>query len=605
MKLFHMIRKFFGNLKIRTKLFLLILLAVSIPMLVVSFLLSNSLRQMITSDTLRNEQLSTAKTAPYLRTALNQVISVENSVTATAFSDRIFNATLSEDIDQALTGSDLQTFVSECRSIMTDTPVTAVRFYVDLPREHSFFAEADTIFAPLSSVSTSYWYGIFHSTRPTRLFCPPLYLTPQEKENYGDCAYIRPLFIRDKTGSSIQVYEVYYFNSDSLAAIMQNNLSQAESVSYIANDRNAIVVNTNQARASIYYMPYDSIRSNLMSSNGFLEREILGEEVYVSSHYLPEAEWFLVTVTPSAPLVARSQRILWSIILIWVGSALLSILISVFLSRSISSRLHRISQQMTLVRNAPPVPMPDPEETDEIGELTDSYNYMAQQINLLIEEQKKASEELRVAEFKSLQAQINPHFLYNTMEMINWMAQQGRTKETNQAIRDLSRFYKLTLSRKDSISTIEEEIEHITIYTRLQNMRFDDGIDFVVDVPDSLLECRIPRLTLQPVIENSILHGILEKESHRGTIVLTGWQEDDTAVLLLSDDGIGIAPDILPKILTGTLENTGKGNHIAVYNTHRRLQILYGPNYGLHYRSTPGEGTEVEIRLPYSPINNV
>lgn len=215
-----------------------------------------------------------------------------------------------------------------------------------------------------------------------------------------------------------------------------------------------------------------------------------------------------------------------------------------------------------------------------------------------MEEQIQAAEDLRIAEFNSLQAQINPHFLYNTMDMINWLAQQGRTFEVCNAVQSLSRFYKLTLSRKQSISTIAQEEEHVSIYIHLQNMRYHDSIDFVSDIPDELMEYQIPKLTLQPVIENSILHGILEKDTKSGTIVLTGWMEDRDIVLLISDDGVGIAEEKLPVILTGAGKSASGGTNIAVYNTHRRLQILYGETYGLSYSSKQGNGTEVQIRFP-------
>lgn len=137
----------------------------------------------------------------------------------------------------------------------------------------------------------------------------------------------------------------------------------------------------------------------------------------------------------------------------------------------------------------------------------------------------------------------------------------------------------------------------MTIYVDLQNMRFHHSIDFVVDIPDELMEYHIPKLTLQPVVENSILHGIQEKEDKSGTILITGWVENQNITLLISDDGVGIAPDILDKILTGEGESR-TGTNIAVYNTHRRLQIFYGPEYGLSYFSEPGKGTEVQITIP-------
>ncbi len=129
-------------------------------------------------------------------------------------------------------------------------------------------------------------------------------------------------------------------------------------------------------------------------------------------------------------------------------------------------------------------------------------------------------------------------------------------------------------------------------------MRYHDSITFVSDIPDELMEYQIPKLTLQPIIENSVLHGILETADKTGTIVLTGWMEDSDIVLLISDDGIGIAAEQLATILSGEGASSSGGTNIAVYNTHRRLQILYGPDYGLSYTSNPGHGTEVEIRIP-------
>ena len=220
-------------------------------------------------------------------------------------------------------------------------------------------------------------------------------------------------------------------------------------------------------------------------------------------------------------------------------------------------------------------------------------------------DQARIAENLRIAEFDSLQSQINPHFLYNTMDMISWLAQQGKTDEVTETVRRLSRFYRLTLSHKKGVTTIAEEVEHVTIYVELQNMRFNNMIDFLVDIPDQLMEYSIPKLIFQPIVENSITHGIMEKEVKEGSIVLTGWMEENDIVILISDDGVGMEESVLSALLTGNLHSSdSQGTNIAVYNTHRRLQILYGEKYGLSYTSTRGEGTEVLIRLPALPASD-
>ena len=335
-----------------------------------------------------------------------------------------------------------------------------------------------------------------------------------------------------------------------------------------------------------------------MSSNSFVEQDILGKTVYVGFYRIKQPGWFMVTVLPSQPLINQSNTLVLQFLSIYIAVLVLAFLLASTLSKSITGRISSVISQMRTVRHGPPVPMDSPSAHDEIGDLIDTYNYMTRKMNQLMEKQAQAAEDLRIAEFNSLQAQINPHFLYNTMDMINWMAQQGRTSEVCNAVQSLSRFYKLTLSRKKGISTIAKEEEHVSIYVHLQNMRYHDSIFFISDIPDELMEYQIPKLTLQPVIENSILHGILEKPSKSGTIVLTGWMEDGDIVLLISDDGVGIAPDKLPVILSGEGTSISGGTNIAIYNTHRRLQVLYGADYGLTYSSDVGKGTEVQIRIP-------
>ncbi|MCD8154993.1 MAG: histidine kinase [Clostridiales bacterium] len=370
------------------------------------------------------------------------------------------------------------------------------------------------------------------------------------------------------------------------------------SVSYIINERDALVASSDSALSGIYWLSYDTIEASFMSSNNFIERNILDETVYAGYYNISQPGWFMVTILPSQPLIARGNRLTLMFLGIYLITALLAFILAVSLSRSITGRLSSVVNQMQTVRQGPPVPMESPVVHDEVGDLIDTYNFMTRRMNHLLRQQSRNAEELRIAEFNSLQAQINPHFLYNTMDMINWMALQGRTSEVSDAIQKLSRFYKLTLSQKSSIVSIASEIEHVSIYADLQNMRFHDTITLITDIPDELTRFQMPKLTLQPVVENAILHGILEKDSKAGTIVLTGWMEMDDIVLLVSDDGIGIPPEKLANILTGTGNSSSGGTNIGVFNTHRRLQILYGTNYGLSYSSTPGKGTDVEIRIP-------
>ncbi len=170
-----------------------------------------------------------------------------------------------------------------------------------------------------------------------------------------------------------------------------------------------------------------------MSSNNFIERNILDTTVYAGFYNIKQPEWFMVTVLPSGPLIHQSNAIMVQYVLMYLGFLVFALVLAHFMSHSITNRISSVIHQMSKVRKGTLSPMNSPEYHDEIGDLIDTYNYMTRKMDQLMTDQAKAAEELRIAEFHSLQAQINPHFLYNTMDMINWLAQQGRTDEVSHA----------------------------------------------------------------------------------------------------------------------------------------------------------------------------
>ena len=589
------------NLNLQTKFTIALISIVVVPACLTAFLFYGRLYSMVVSNTIRQEQDASAKTAPLIERTMDTILATTRNITGQNFFQELFYMPVSDSAEQLATSNHATDFKNAVQRLTTDSIVTDVQIYVDFPddlKTLDTYPNTENILAPLSQAKGTYWYGIFQGNRNTQeMFCPSFYLGPREKKNYGDMAYICPLSLYYHS-TAYKAYLAVYYSDDKLTSILSDNLSLEGSVSYIVNERDAIVATSDLSLSGIYQLDYDTIKASFMSSNNFIERNILDTKVYAGFYSISNTDWFMVTVLPSPPLIHASNRLMVQIVLIYAVFLVLALIFANVLAHSITGRLSSVIRQMQTVRHGPPTPMESPQAHDEIGNLIDTYNYMTRKMEELMEKQAKAAEDLRIAEFNSLQAQINPHFLYNTMDMINWMALQGQTDEISHAVQSLSRFYKLTLSRKKGISTIARELEHVTIYVQLQNMRYHDSIELITDIPDELSEYQIPKLTLQPVVENSILHGILEKESKSGTIVITGWMENEDVVLLVSDDGVGIPPEILSTILSGNGNSQSGGTNIAVYNTHRRLQILYGNDYGLTYSSKPGEGTEVEIRFP-------
>lgn len=597
-------RQSYGDMKLSYKFTLVLLLTATVPVVMMACFFYGKLYDMVVSYTIRQEQDASAQTSPYIEDLVQQIIDAHTGITDQEFFQTLFHQPVNSPFQMFLDSGSAQDFHDYAEKLIDSDMITGIQIYMDFPPQSvRLFNDELTkdYFSPLSLARGTYWYGIFQGTQQSSLYCPEFYLGGREKKKYGDLAYITSTTFYYQ-GNARQAYIAVYSSSDHLNEMLKDNLKLDGSVSYIINDRDAVVATSDTSLSGIYLLDYDTIENSFMSSNNFIEREILDTTVYAGFYNIKQPGWFMVTVLPSGPLIKQSNMIMVQYILMYLAFLIFALLLSHYMSHSITNRISSVIHQMSKVRKGSLSPMNSPQYHDEIGDLIDTYNYMTRKMDQLMTDQAKAAEELRIAEFRTLQAQINPHFLYNTMDMINWLAQQGRTDEVSYAVQKLSRFYKLTLSRKQSISTIASETEHVSIYLQIQNMRFRDSITFICDIPDELMEYQIPKLTLQPIIENSVLHGILETSDKTGTIVLTGWLEDSDIVLLISDNGVGIPPEkldtlLVEKTITETT-NAASGTNIAVYNTHRRLQILYGSDYGLSYTSNPGQGTEVEIRIP-------
>lgn len=594
------LRQSYGDLKLQTKITIVLMIAVTVPALMIAILFYGRFYNMVISDTIRQEQDASAQTAPLIENNIQKILDTYKQITELDFYKTLFHKPVNSPSQFFLAPAEAREFCEKTASLIDRNTITGLQIYMDFPSDSfSLFQDELTndYFVPMSLAQGTYWYGIFQGTGNAELYCPPFYLGEREKNTFGDMAYITSTTFYYH-GTAYPAYIALYSSTNHLTEVLKDNLTIKGSISYIINDREAIVASSDSSGAGVYYLDYAVIQDSFMASNGFIEREILGQKFYAGFYNIRHPGWFMVTVLPADALIHQGNLLMLQYILVYLGMLFLTFLMAHSLAHSVTNRLSSIISQMNQIRHGTPIPMDSPIYHDEVGDLIDTYNYMTRKMEQLMEDQRKSAEELRIAEFNSLQAQINPHFLYNTMDMINWMALQGQTSEISSAVQKLSRFYKLTLSRKNSISTIGDEEEHVSIYLQIQNMRYHDNISFISDIPDELTEYQIPKLTLQPVIENSVLHGILEKDSKSGTIVLTGWMEDQDVVLLISDDGVGIPPDKLSDIISGSGAGSGKGTNIAVYNTHRRLQILYGSSYGLSYTSQQGQGTEVQIRLP-------
>ena len=253
---------------------------------------------------------------------------------------------------------------------------------------------------------------------------------------------------------------------------------------------------------------------------------------------------------------------------------------------------------------------------NEIGSLSRSFNYMIEEIQTLVKKQEESIQDLivernhvadmqkqkRHAELKALQAQINPHFLYNTLNTITWQAADQGMYDVSRMANSLGKFFRLSLSKGAEIIRLADEIEHVRCYLSIQEIRYQDKMHYQIDVPDQFLVCRVLKLILQPLVENAIYHGIKEKEGI-GEIVITAFSEiqNGEAALILSvyDNGVGIAEEQLVDMneqLKHGIRSTQDG--YGIYNVNERIGLYYGSSFGLHYESCQGEYTKAILTIP-------
>jgi two-component system, sensor histidine kinase YesM len=242
------------------------------------------------------------------------------------------------------------------------------------------------------------------------------------------------------------------------------------------------------------------------------------------------------------------------------------------------------------------------QNVDEITELGMSFNIMIGRIRQLLDAKVKEQETLKKAELKTLQAQINPHFLYNTLDTIVWMAQANKIDQVIDIVQALSNFFRISLSKGRDWITIDQEIEHIRCYLTIQKLRYQDILDYKIDVDEDILSGTILKLTLQPLVENALYHGIKNKRG-RGTIIVRAKREGaDQVMLEILDNGVGFTPYKLGRIQAALMDDSGEisssESGFGLENVHKRIQLYYGKQYGLTVQSKYQEGTRVTVTIP-------
>ena len=307
--------------------------------------------------------------------------------------------------------------------------------------------------------------------------------------------------------------------------------------------------------------------------------------------------WTVVDCTSVRELLRKSRQAQSVYVLTAIILVIVALLFSRFMARSITLPIQKLRDSMKKVQEGDfSVSDVVVDSKNEIGSLTKSFDVMTHRIHELMEQNVHEQEEKRKSELKALQSQINPHFLYNTLDSIIWMAEGKKNEEVVLMTASLARLLRQSISNEDEVVPIANEVEYARGYLTIQKMRYKDKLEFQIEVDSSILYIPLIKLVLQPIIENAIYHGLKYKES-KGLLIVKGFMKDGNAVLQVIDDGVGMDEETLAHIYDKHKVNY-HSNGVGVYNVQKRLKLYYGEDYGITYTSELGKGTTATITIP-------
>lgn len=381
-------------------------------------------------------------------------------------------------------------------------------------------------------------------------------------------------------------------NYSSIEGILSNVMPEEQGYIYLMTEDEEVVYHPFQQRIfnKVRVEDTESIRG---ISNSHRQ---IGDKVYVVVES-GVAGWKTVAVLDST--VVYRNTIINSIIFLSIGviAIILSFYFSRYFSGWITKPIKRLAGQMEKVQAGDLSVQVAVNSDDEIGHLSESFNIMTTRIKSLVERILIEQEEKRQYELNALRSQINPHFLYNTLDSIIWMSECGRNEEAIEMTSALSKMLRTSITHQKSGVTLGLEVQNVVNYLKIQKYRYSNKLDYSVEVDQSLYEKKAAHLVLQPLVENAIYHGVKAKDG-TGKIIIRAYEEGEGTkelIIQVIDDGVGMSEEEISQVL----KKEGKNPYgIGVMNVNRRIALIYGDDYGLSIESELNEGTTVTIRIP-------
>ena len=578
------------NMKLFQKFVLTYCILLIIPILIISSYAYAKLSNIITDNFLNSASESFEQSLDYMNYTVYKIFDTSNTIVV----NNTVTDILTRDVetyaltDQIYDFSKLQSYLC---SFENNLDIKKINLYIN---DGLIYSSENVSFFKASSLKNTKVEDCILRTNARFIWGPMWYLN---ESTVNDTLFL----LKSIKNPDDLSEDIGFLRIDFRKSIIQDIIDKINPLddvfSFVINSDNKIIASSRDLK-DLY--DNSSIDLELIKSAAQFSNQLTtfdDGKFYLQSAAIDKTDWYMVNVLPKSSILSTIKTQRNYLFIIVILTIIMAIILAAYLVKVINKRLFQVIDGMRQVPNGHLNNYIENDSSDEVGELIDNYNYMISKMSVLIDEQYKLGKEVKNAELKALQSQINPHFLYNTLDMINWMAQKNMNKEISIAVKNLAKFYKLSLNKGKDIVTIKDEVEHSKLYVNLQNMRYDNRITLITKLDESLMNCSIPKITFQPIIENSINHGILGRGMENGSILISGYISQNNLIIQISDDGIGIEKEVLPLILKENNLQT-KGSGYGLKNINQRIKLLYGESYGLSFTSNYGFGTTVEITLP-------
>ncbi|MEW4427929.1 histidine kinase [Paenibacillus pabuli] len=348
----------------------------------------------------------------------------------------------------------------------------------------------------------------------------------------------------------------------------------------------------------------DSLSADLQplpGSGGYEIKELDDQIVLVAQKKSAQTGWVYYNMAPYEQIFERIILLKNALIVVYVIAIVVVLTLGMAFARSLTRPIQQLITQMRDIQHGSlenmdtTITMPVSKHVDELGMLQRTYRLMITRINTLIKENYANQLVIKETEFKALQAQINPHFLYNALDSIHWLAKKSRQEQISRMVLSLGYLLRTSISFKQNVITIAEELEIVSHYITIQQYRFQARLDLQMDMPSAYLQCSIPKMTLQPLLENAIQYG-LELQTGPCVIRLYAQMHENKLAVFVEDNGPGMEQEYVKQVLRGEVQTRGSG--IGLLNIRDRLHLAFGEEYDMILESSPGRGTRVILLLP-------